>query len=126
MGRMEPDPELREFATRMFDLARTGETDTLRAYVESGVPVDLTNGKGDSLLMLASYHGHAETVRMLAALGADPGKVNDRGQSPLAGAVFKKEPDVVRVLLEAGADPRAGTPSAIDTARMFGVEDWFV
>jgi hypothetical protein len=27
---------------------------------------------------------------------------------------------VVRALLAAGADPAAGTPSAIDTARMFG------
>jgi uncharacterized protein len=26
---------------------------------------------------------------------------------------------VVKVLVEAGADPAAGTPSAVDTARMF-------
>ncbi len=125
MGSMDGDPELEEFATRLFDLARAGDTDTLRAYVEAGVPVDLTNGKGDTLLMLAAYHGHAETVRMLAELGADPGRANDRGQTPLAGAVFKKEPEVVDVLLAAGADPHAGTPSAMDTARMFGVENWF-
>jgi ankyrin repeat protein len=122
---MDGDPELEEFATRLFDLARAGETDTLRAYVEAGVPADLTNGKGDTLLMLAAYHGHAGTVRMLTELGADPGRANDRGQTPLAGAVFKKEPEVVEALLDAGADPHAGTPSAVDTARMFGVEDWF-
>lgn len=123
---MERDHELEEFATRMFDLARVGETEALRAYVAAGLPVDLCNGKGDTLLMLAAYHGHAATVRMLSELGADPGRANDRGQTPLAGAVFKKESDVVRALLDAGADPKAGTPSAIDTARMFGVEDWFV
>lgn len=27
---------------------------------------------------------------------------------------------MIRVLLDAGADPSAGTPSAVDTARMFG------
>jgi ankyrin repeat protein len=78
--------------------------------------------------MLAAYHGHAETVRALLARGADPERTNDRGQRPLAGAVFKNEPDVVAALLEAGADPRAGAPSAIDTARMFGNEkllSWF-
>ncbi|GGS68551.1 ankyrin repeat domain-containing protein [Nonomuraea spiralis] len=118
MGQMDGDPELEAFATRMFDLARAGDTEALRAYVEAGVPVNLSNSKGDTLLMLAAYHGHAETVRMLVASGADPDRANDRGQTPLAGAVFKKESDVVRALPEAGADPRAGTPSALDTARM--------
>lgn len=125
---MQPDPELEEFATRLFDLARTGETERLRAYVEAGVSADLTNDRGDTLLMLAAYHGHAGTVRALAELGADPGRANDRGQTPLAGAVFKKEPGVIRALLEAGADPNAGTPSAADAARMFGQDEylkWF-
>ncbi|MBB2913321.1 hypothetical protein FHS43_004619 [Streptosporangium becharense] len=125
---MQPDPELEEFATRLFDLARSGETARLRAYVEAGVPADLSNDKGDTLLMLAAYHGHAETVRVLAALGADPGRANDRGQTPLAGAVFKKEPEVIRALLDAGADPDLGSPSATETARMFGQEEylrWF-
>lgn len=120
--------ELEEFATRLFDLARAGETERLRAYVEAGVPANLTNGTGDTLLMLAAYHGHAETVAMLVASGADPERLNDRGQSPLAGAVFKKEPDVVRVLLAAGASPDAGSPTARDTAALFGNTEfltWF-
>ncbi len=71
MASMDGDPELEELATRMFDLARAGDTETLRAYVEAGVPVDLSNGKGDTLLMLAAYYGHAETVRMLVTSGAE-------------------------------------------------------
>ncbi|GIH60789.1 hypothetical protein Msi02_16060 [Microbispora siamensis] len=120
---MEPDPELEEFATRLFDLARSGRTEALCAYVDAGVPVNLRNQKGDTLLMLAAYHGHAATVRALGERGADPDLANDRGQTPLAGAVFKKEPEVVRVLLELGADRYAGTPSAVDTARMFGDDE---
>jgi ankyrin repeat protein len=114
-----PDPEVVELATKIFDLARRGETETLVAYVDAGVPADLTNDRGDSLVMLAAYHGHADAVRALLERGAEADRVNDRGQTPLAGAVFKGEEAVIRVLLAAGADPAAGTPSAVDTARMF-------
>lgn len=123
MGNMEPDPELEELATRLFDLARSGRTEALCAYVDAGVPVNPRNQKGDTLLMLAAYHGHAGTVRTLGERGADPDLANDRGQTPLAGAVFKKEPEVVRALLELGADRYAGTPSAVDTARLVGDEE---
>ncbi|MET4648070.1 ankyrin repeat domain-containing protein [Streptomyces sp. NPDC006539] len=118
-----PDPEVVELATKVFDLARRGETGTLAAYVDAGVPANLTNDRGDSLLMLAAYHGHAEAVTALVGRGADPDRANDRGQTPLAGAVFKGEDAVIEALLAAGADPAAGTPSALDTARMFGKAD---
>ncbi|WP_030380805.1 MULTISPECIES: ankyrin repeat domain-containing protein [unclassified Streptomyces] len=115
-----PDPEVVELATRIFDLARRGRTEELVAYVDAGVPADLTNDRGDSLVMLAAYHGHAGALRALLERGAEADRVNDRGQTPLAGAVFKDEREVIEVLLAAGADPTAGTPSAADTARMFG------
>ncbi|CAL9622816.1 ankyrin repeat domain-containing protein [Streptomyces sp. Tu 3180] len=115
-----PDPEVVELATKIFDLARRGRTEELVAYVDAGVPADLTNDRGDSLVMLAAYHGHARTVSALLERGADADRVNDRGQTPLAGAVFKGEAEVIEALLKGGADPSAGTPSAVDTARMFG------
>ncbi|MFE2357756.1 ankyrin repeat domain-containing protein [Streptomyces parvulus] len=118
-----PDPEVVELATKIFDLARQGRTEVLVAYVDAGVPANLTNDRGDSLVMLAAYHGHAEAVRALLGRGADADRVNDRGQTPLAGAVFKGETEVTKALLEAGADPAAGTPSAVDTARMFARAD---
>jgi ankyrin repeat protein len=117
------DPDVVEFATRLFDLARQGATAQLAAYADAGVPANLTNDSGDTLLMLAAYHGHAETVRALLDRGAEPNRANDRGQTPLAGAVFKGEQDVITALVEAGADPTAGSPSAIDTARVFGKDE---
>ncbi len=119
-GSPEHDERLVELAHEMFDLARAGEVERLVAYVGAGVPVNLTDAAGNTLLMLAAYHGHAATVTRLAALGADVDRVNDRGQSPLAGAVFKGEADVVAALLLAGADPDAGTPTARETAALFG------
>lgn len=117
------DPEVLQLAAKVFDLARQGRTGTLAAYVDAGVPADLTNDKGDTLVMLAAYHGHADTVAALLDRGADPDRINDRGQTPLAGAVFKGAEEVVRALLSGGADPGRGAPSAIDTARMFGKDD---
>ncbi|MEV4998763.1 ankyrin repeat domain-containing protein [Streptomyces niveus] len=118
-----PDSDVVELATKVFDLARRGETELLAAYVDAGVPANLTNDRGDSLVMLAAYHGHAPAVVALLSRGAEADRANDRGQTPLAGAVFKGEDAVIRALLTGGADPEAGTPSAVDTARMFGKTD---
>jgi ankyrin repeat protein len=113
------DPGVIELAGRVFDLARGGHTDELVAYVDAGVPVDLTNDKGDTLLILAAYHGHAGTVAALLERNADHARVNDRGQTALAAAVFRQSSDAVRHLLIAGADPDAGGPSARATAAFF-------
>jgi ankyrin repeat protein len=107
----------------LFRLAREGHTDELAAHLDAGISVDLANDRGDSLLMLASYHGHRETTDALLTRGADANVANDRGQTPLAGAVFKGNIDIVEALLKHGADPGAGSPSAIATAAMFGRED---
>lgn len=109
-------------AHRLFDAARHGQTELLVSYVDAGVPLELTDAAGNTLLMLAAYHGHAGTVAALVERGARVDAVNDRGQFPLAGAVFKKEHEVIGVLLAAGADPHAGQPSALETARFFGDE----
>lgn len=117
------DPEAVELAHRIFDLARAGSVDELVAYVDAGVPVDLTDAAGNTVLMLAAYHGHVSLVGALAARGAAVDRMNDRGQTPLAGAAFKGELGVLEVLLSAGADPTLGTPSALETARFFGKQE---
>ncbi|WP_280236892.1 ankyrin repeat domain-containing protein [Nocardia cyriacigeorgica] len=122
-GNAAIDPELLELATAVFEFARGGAAEQLAAYLDAGVPVNLTNDRGDTLLMLAAYHGHRETVAVLLARGADPNRANDHGQTPLAGVVFKGETEIVGDLLAAGADPDAGAPSARAAATMFGKTD---
>lgn len=102
------------------DLARRGESAELRAYLDHGVPVDVTDADGNSLLMLAAYHGRPETVRMLLEAGADADLRNAQDQTPIAGALFKGEREVVQLLRDAGADLDAGTPTARQAAEMFG------
>ncbi|CVK86732.1 related to ankyrin [Fusarium mangiferae] len=116
-------PEMIEFASRMYDAARKGDVATFEQALPAGLPPNLTNDKGDTLLMLAAYHGHADLVKVLIQHGADPNRLNDRGQSPLAGAVFKKEDAVIQELLDGGADPEYGQPSAAECITMFKQED---
>ena len=108
-----------ELAHWLLDRARVGEAERLADFADHGMPVDLTDAQGNTLLMLAAYHGHAATVRVLAERGADVDVRNDRGQTPLAAAVFKGFTDVVQVLLAAGADPDLGSPSARASAAFF-------
>lgn len=117
------DAETLAFAHRMFDLARSGEDAELAAYVDAGLPVNLTNDKGDTLLILAAYHGHPATVEALLARGADPARVNDHGQTALAAATFRRCGEAVTALLDAGADPAQGGQSALATATFFDLPD---
>ena len=58
-----PDPEVVELATKIFDLARQGETEQLVAYVDAGVPANLSNDRGDSLVMSSRPSWRAAPTR---------------------------------------------------------------
>ncbi len=118
---MTPEESARVVALAL-DLARAGRTSELAEFLDHGLPVDVTDGEGNSPLMVAAYRGRLDTVRMLLARGADVDLRNARDQSPVAGALFKGEDAVVRLLVAAGADLSAGTPNARATAAMFGRE----
>lgn len=119
---MEPlsEEQTRAVVALAMDLARQGQADELLEFFDHGLPVDVQDDEGNTPLMLAAYHGHTETVRALIGRGADVDLRNARDQSPIAGALFKGEDEIVRLLKEAGADLDGGTPSARQTAELFG------
>jgi ankyrin repeat protein len=119
----ELDDDTLAYAHRMFELARSGDAAELAAQIDAGLPVDLTNDKGDNLLILAAYYVRPDTVAALLQRGADTERVNDRGQTALAAATFRRSVPIVTMLLDAGADPHAGGPTAIETARFFELSD---
>jgi uncharacterized protein len=120
---MSDGPELTdeqiEFLNSVFDLVRGGQASSVANYVDGGVPVNLTNASGDTLLLLAAYHEHADVVRALLDRDADPNRVNGRGQTALVAAVFRQNLGIVEALLAAGADPALGSPDARATAAYF-------
>ena len=103
------------FLHSVFDLARDGETQKLNALLDQGLPVNLTDAKGDTLLILGAYREQLEIVQLLIQRGADLDRMNDRGQTALVSAVFRNHEPIVRCLLEAGADASLGsqTPQAV-------------
>ena len=112
--------ELQVFA---LDFARQGKTVDLKAMLEAGMSVNLTDHKGNTLLMLASYNGNFETTKMLLEYKAVVDRKNDRGQTPLAGVCFKGYFDIVKILVEAGANIHENSgmgTTAITFASMFG------
>ncbi len=122
----EPKPELDAdtlaFAGRVFQYARMGHAGDLADLFGQGLPANLRNDKGDSLLMLAAYNGQAETARVILEAGGDPELANDRGQTPLAGAAFKGDAAIAKLLLDHGARVDGigdGTRTALMTAAMF-------
>ncbi len=110
------------FLAGAFDLARSGDPELLD-LVERGLPVNLTNAAGDTLLLLAAYHDHPGLVRGLLDRGADPDRVNDRGQTALAAATFRRSEQSVPALLAAGADPERGERSAVAIAEFFDLPE---
>ena len=116
------EEEAMEFAAQVFQVAREGDAAMLDRLLEKGLPPNLRNHKGDSLLMLASYHGHQDAARVLLKHGADPDLCNDSGQMPLAGAAFKGDLEMARLLLDNDADVNGAGPdgkTALMMAAMF-------
>jgi len=104
------------------DLARKGDSTGLDALLKDGLAVDAQDAKGNTLLMLAAYHGKAETVVMLLKARATVDLRNAKGQTPLGGVAFKGYVDIATLLLDAGADPVAdqGGSTPADFATLAG------
>lgn len=109
------EEETLALARKVFQFARAGDAAELESFLSRGLPPNLRNERGDTLLMLACYHGHVDAARVLLAHGADPEIINDAGQTPLAGAAFKGDEAVATLLLDHGvqvdnAGPNGMTP----------------
>ena len=104
------------------DLARAGEAAALSARIANGLSANACDEKGNTLLMLAAYHGKTDTVKVLLKAGANPDGRNAKGQTPLGGVAFKGYTEIAQLLLDAGADPEAdqGGSKPADLAVTFG------
>jgi hypothetical protein len=111
------DQEFIEFAQEVFKLARTGDAQTLARLLQKGLPPNMSNHKGDTLLMLAAYHGQVEATRVLLEAGAEADRYNDMAQTPL-GRIHLQGPPADRrasaVSWRAAGFRAAGRKNAFD------------
>ncbi len=102
------DEETYEMIQELFQLVRSSDAERLQGLFDKGFDApNIRDGKGNTLLMLASYNGQLEMTKVLLKNGGDPQIANDMGQIPLAGAAFKGNLEMAKILIENGADVNA-------------------
>lgn len=102
-----------------FQAAREGDQTTLREYFAAGRPVNDTNPRGDTLLVVAAYAGHEPAVTLiLDQAGVTVDARNGMGLTALTAAAFQGHVGIARRLVQAGADVNLSNSSG-QTALMF-------
>jgi ankyrin repeat protein len=120
----EPRRMYRPFGglTPLLFAAREGCVECVRALVEAGANVNLTDPKGVTALFLAIDNFHFDTAKVLIEAGANPNKWDWWGRTPLYAAVDVNtlphggradrrsedettSTEIIEMLLEAGAWP---------------------
>jgi ankyrin repeat protein len=101
--------------------ARQGHNIQLKQALAAGMDSNVANDNGDTLVMLAAYHGNLESLELLLNNGANPNQVNHKGQHPLTGACYKGQLGIVNALLAHGADCEGGStePSEAKSPLMY-------
>jgi len=87
--------------------AESGDTAKIAESLNQGTEIDVTDGHGQTALMLAADEGHVDTVKLLLQHGASPDLQNRFGATALMLASFNGYLEVVTELLKAGADVNA-------------------
>eukprot|EP00756_Hemistasia_phaeocysticola_P003345 Hpha_TRINITY_DN12201_c0_g2::TRINITY_DN12201_c0_g2_i1::g.17048::m.17048 len=90
----------------MFEAAFDGEVETMKALVEKGVSVHITDPHENTPLGEAAVAGQVAAVEWLLDKGADPNIIGAHGRTPLFRAAFNSFTAACKMLLERGADPR--------------------
>lgn len=120
----QPGEELTQV---VFDLARNGEADGVREYIDAGYDPNASNARGDTLLTVAAYNGQANVVATLLASADTRVDLRNRmGFTALTAAAMKGEVEIARALLAAGAaveGDNTGGRTPLMFAAMFGRTD---
>lgn len=97
-------PPMERLIELWFDAARMGREDVVPALLAAGVDIEVTDAKGYTALVLASYNGQQSTTALLLEHGAAVDGAHDaQGNTALMGVCFKGYLPIARLLIDAGA-----------------------
>lgn len=98
-------PPMERLVELWFDAARMGRDDVIPALLAAGVDIEVTDAKGYTGLVLASYNGQQSTTALLLEHGAAVDGAHDaQGNTALMGVCFKGYVPIAQTLIDAGAD----------------------
>ncbi len=98
-------PPMARLIELWFDAARMGRDDMVPALLAAGVDIEVTDAKGYTALVLASYNGQESTTALLLRHGAAVDGAHDaQGNTALMGVCFKGYLPIAQTLIDAGAD----------------------
>lgn len=84
----------------IFDAAREGNLSSITEYVRQGGDLNISNSRGYTPFILATYHGQDEAAVMLVNSGADACATDDKGSNAYMGVAFKGYVHTAEWLLE--------------------------
>ena len=121
-NKLTVEQELKDY---FFAAARLNDVLLLKEFVGAGFPVDVTNTKGYTALMIATYHGNTQAFDYLVSQNANTCVADQKGNTALMAAIFRGEFSLAKKLLSYDCDAKhknkAGN-SAVEFAQVFGRE----
>ena len=96
---MEQQPE-----GDILDAVQSGDIATVKKFLDEGVPVDLTDEEGWSLLHHAAARGQVEVINLLREKGYRVDLIDNKGRTPFHYAAINGDIETIRLLIAMGSN----------------------
>ncbi len=87
----------------LLQATKDGETEIVKALIESGADVKAKNKYGETALIVAAAWGHSEIVQIFLRAGADVNAQGEDGDTAMLKAITEGHTEIVKMLREAGS-----------------------
>ena len=88
----------------ILDAVQSGDIATVKKFLDEGVPVDLTDEEGWSLLHHAAALGQVEVINLLREKGCRVDLIDNEGRTPLHHAAINGDIETIRLLIAMGSN----------------------